>query len=688
MSRVNNDGPTPMNGGLKIKKEVYSKNHKRADVMTGSIEVTQDVDSYIKQTNFKTLNQDLKTFRSLLDTQTEAIEKNSADIKALSFQLREKKAEIYAAMEAKINHLSNYWFEQRIGIMCTSLGANEVMKDTLVEVMQGYKNVASELSADFKTLAVLDRNSDVFHKLDSRIEVYKKELLNTDSYKAFAEDKQLSLSNYVISTEKGNTTSVEEEGPVGNNDEPETVAISEAAMDLIMGETKVSFNEEDSSEERDFISADSIFTTYVDTVKTSYSIASQPKETLNKIIDQQIETMKKTLETMDFPERFQYSSLQSQSYMITSLNWTQEFIDFLDNYHDPEHRKIGLLFALSEFNYCSGATQMNDRKAKYLTLLSKYFGEDLCVVDVYKIFECVASKIIPAILTKLSFPQENPSDPRFYENFRDSLYDAKSNFLLKKNSSIFYSYVHKLSMVAPKNGLPEFESFNHMAQELKKNFSLLQKKELLEHFYVAIPSTDYEFTHNERIKEKSKVEKFIYENLIEQLKSFSIYLLLSRILGSSMVSRNIQSFAKNYNYFIQKTEFYSRMMQIYYSSLRDLNSGTKINKKKPMNHYKNILSTINTDNVICQDLADLKLEAQKYNLNKVVKNFDKKSPSGTARNTPFSKAFTEMKSKNEFTNLVLNLLSKKGYPINKLQDISTKETKRFIAKAKNVASML
>lgn len=684
MSRVSNNDATPMNGGLEIKKEVYSKDYKMDDAMTGSIEVTQDVDSYITQTNFKTLNQDLKTFRSLLDAQATAIEQNSADIKALSLQVKVKKAEVFAAMEAKIDYLNSYWFEQRVDIMCTALGANEVMKDTLAEVMQGYKNVASELSADFKTLAVLEDNADVFHKLDSRIEVYKKDLLNSESYKAFAEEKQLSSSNYVTALGTGKNVSVVVE------DEPEVAVVSEAVMDVIMGKTKVNFNEaefsDELSEKGDLVSADSIFTTYVDNIKMRYTIVHQPKKVLNTIIDQHIKTIKKTLKNMVFPQRFQYHSLQSQSSMITSLNWFEEFMDYLDNYHDSKHRIVGLLFAQSEYLYDADAVQTNDRRAEYLTLLAKYFGEDLSVPDLYEIFEGVAFEIIPAILAKLSFPQEYLSDPKFYEKFRGSFYDNKSNFLSKKKSSIFYSYVHRLSVVASKNGAPEFESFTPMVQELKANFSLLQKKDSLKQFYVTNPTTDYELAHNKRIMKKSKVEKFIFDSFVEQLKSFSIYLLLARILGSTDVSKNIESFAKNYEYFYLKTEFYSSMMQLYYSSLQALNSGTKISKKKPINYYKNILSTIG--DVECQDIAELKLVAQGYDLEQIVKDCSKKSPSGTLYHTQFNRVFIEMKSKDDFTNFVLSLLKKKGYPVNKLQDISPEETKKLIAKAKKAASKI
>lgn len=164
MSRFDDNGLTPMEGGLKVKKETISIEPEE-NVVLGKDDIHgRSLEAYIKYSNVKTLAKDMHKYKMDLEKQNKAIEKANHDIKQLSDSVEHKRKAVLKQLKKKLDSLNNIWLDSKADInICKSSGAPDIVQKTLEDTLHRYKTLTAELSNGLETLIDLDSHVEGLH---------------------------------------------------------------------------------------------------------------------------------------------------------------------------------------------------------------------------------------------------------------------------------------------------------------------------------------------------------------------------------------------------------------------------------------------------------------------------------------------------------------------------------------------
>lgn len=175
MSRYDDNGLTPMDGGLIVKKETISIEPEENVILEKDDFDKMSLETYIKNSNFKTLAKNIHEYKLELERQNNAIEKANNDIKQLSDSVEHKRKSLLKQLKKKLDSLNDLWLDTKEDInICKLSDASNIIQKRLDGTLERYETLTSELSNQLQTLIELENHVDGSHNTSRRCRQKKK----------------------------------------------------------------------------------------------------------------------------------------------------------------------------------------------------------------------------------------------------------------------------------------------------------------------------------------------------------------------------------------------------------------------------------------------------------------------------------------------------------------------------------
>lgn len=167
-----------MDGGLEVKKETISIEPEENVILENDDINEMSLETYIKNSNFKTLAKNMHEYKVDLERQNNAIEKANNDIKQLSNSVQQKRKDLLKQLKKKLDSLNDLWADTKADIFISGIaGASDILQETLHDTLQRYETLTAELSNGLETIIELENHVDGSHN-KSRMQHQRKKRLD------------------------------------------------------------------------------------------------------------------------------------------------------------------------------------------------------------------------------------------------------------------------------------------------------------------------------------------------------------------------------------------------------------------------------------------------------------------------------------------------------------------------------